>query len=203
MPLITDDVPSVSNRLKFGDLLFRGPVGQAFYRKLCETMNYIQDGYRLPPAAIIDWMGAEADVPAGWDVPDGREVSRAGIYANLYAIAGPFCGTGNGTTTWNLPDIRGATTRMVDTTVEGTAGKDPDVAGRVPANGTATPGQPGSYQADAMIVHQHSVRSSNGGSGGGWSRIGDATDDSNLTGAAGTGSETRMKNVLVLKIIKL
>jgi microcystin-dependent protein len=44
--------------------------------------------------------------PEGWLIADGREVSRT-TYAELFAEIGTTFGTGNGTTTFNLPDLRG------------------------------------------------------------------------------------------------
>lgn len=37
----------------------------------------------------------------------GQEVSRTGLYANLFAVYGTTYGVGNNTTTFNMPDFRG------------------------------------------------------------------------------------------------
>jgi microcystin-dependent protein len=42
----------------------------------------------------------------GWLIADGSEVSRT-QYADLFAVIGITYGAGNGTTTFNLPDLRG------------------------------------------------------------------------------------------------
>ena len=44
--------------------------------------------------------------PAKWLICDGRQVARAGTYAALYAIIGTAFGSGDGVTTYNLPDMR-------------------------------------------------------------------------------------------------
>lgn len=44
--------------------------------------------------------------PAGWLVANGAAISRA-TYAELFAKIGTTFGAGNGTTTFNLPDLRG------------------------------------------------------------------------------------------------
>lgn len=44
--------------------------------------------------------------PTGWLICDGSAVSRA-TYSALFAIIGEIYGAGNGTTTFNLPDLRG------------------------------------------------------------------------------------------------
>jgi microcystin-dependent protein len=46
------------------------------------------------------------NVPLGWEVCDGRPVSRTG-YAALLAAISTFWGNGDGFTTFNLPDLRG------------------------------------------------------------------------------------------------
>ena len=43
--------------------------------------------------------------PTGWLLCDGSEVSRA-TYADLYAAIGTTWGSGNGSTTFNVPDMR-------------------------------------------------------------------------------------------------
>lgn len=44
--------------------------------------------------------------PSGWLKANGAEASRT-VYAALFAKVGTFWGAGNGTTTFNLPDLRG------------------------------------------------------------------------------------------------
>ena len=59
----------------------------------------------MPIGSIIDWAGDTA--PAGWLLCDGSAVSRTD-YADLFRVAGTFYGSGNGTTTFNIPDIPGS-----------------------------------------------------------------------------------------------
>lgn len=58
----------------------------------------------LPAGSIIQWGGATA--PVNWLLCDGSAVSRT-TYASLFAAVGTSYGTGDGTTTFNLPDLRG------------------------------------------------------------------------------------------------
>ena len=44
--------------------------------------------------------------PTGWLICDGSAISRA-TYADLFAVIGTTYGTGDGSTTFNLPDLRG------------------------------------------------------------------------------------------------
>jgi len=60
-----------------------------------------------PPGVIVDYGGAAA--PDGWLICDGSAISRT-TYAALFTAIGTWWGTGDGTTTFNLPDLRGRMT---------------------------------------------------------------------------------------------
>lgn len=57
-----------------------------------------------PTGAINAYAGSIA--PTGWLLCDGAAVSRA-TYADLFALIGTTYGVGDGTTTFNLPDMKG------------------------------------------------------------------------------------------------
>jgi len=56
---------------------------------------------------------AMASAPPGWLIADGRAVSRS-TYAKLFSRISTLYGSGNGSTTFNLPDLRGEFIRGVD-----------------------------------------------------------------------------------------
>jgi microcystin-dependent protein len=58
----------------------------------------------VPTGAIMAWTADNP--PAGWLICDGRELSRS-AYANLFAVIGTTYGVGDGSTTFNLPDLKG------------------------------------------------------------------------------------------------
>jgi microcystin-dependent protein len=58
----------------------------------------------VPSGAMLPFGGAA--IPIGWLLCDGRAVSRSS-YNNLFAVTGTTYGTGDGLTTFNLPDYRG------------------------------------------------------------------------------------------------
>ena len=58
----------------------------------------------LPAGSIIQWSGSTA--PANWLICDGSAVSRS-VYPSLFAVVGTTYGAGDGSTTFNLPDLRG------------------------------------------------------------------------------------------------
>jgi microcystin-dependent protein len=57
-----------------------------------------------PVGTITQYAGAAA--PTGYLLCDGSAVSRS-TYADLFAILSTTYGSGNGSTTFNLPDFRG------------------------------------------------------------------------------------------------
>lgn len=58
----------------------------------------------MPSGAITQFAGSSA--PTGWLVCDGSAVSRT-TYAALFAVIGSTYGDGNGSTTFNLPNLKG------------------------------------------------------------------------------------------------
>lgn len=61
----------------------------------------------IPRGTIWLWAGTEASaLSLGWLVCDGSAVSRT-TYAGLFTVIGTTYGAGNGSTTFNLPNLRG------------------------------------------------------------------------------------------------
>lgn len=58
----------------------------------------------IPTGTLTAYGGATA--PTGWLICDGSAISRS-TYADLFAIIGTTYGSGDGSTTFNLPDLRG------------------------------------------------------------------------------------------------
>lgn len=71
--------------------------------------NAIPDA--VPSGAVSAF--AMETAPSGWLSADGTAVSRA-TYANLFSAIGTTYGAGDGTTTFNLPDLRGEFIRGFD-----------------------------------------------------------------------------------------
>lgn len=102
----------------------------------------------LYPAGMISpFAGPVENIPYGWMLCDGSEISRS-EYANLYNAIGVCWGIGDGSTTFNLPDMRGMFLRGVS----GDSGNDADADGRMVLNdnGGNTGNNVGSYQGDAI-----------------------------------------------------
>ena len=156
----------------------------------------------MPSGIILPFAGSASAVPVGYLLCDGSEVSRT-TFSNLFAILSVSWGSGNGNTTFNLPDLRGRFMRGVD----GTAGNDPDAASRTAIKTGGNVGNNvGSVQADELKSHSHPIRSNPAsaqfGSGPVFASINFANTTSNTTSLFG-GTETRPKNVNVNYIIKI
>ena len=108
------DVP---NTFKAGDTVSAQKLNDNF-AALQSTVN--------PPGLVAAFAGPV--VPAGWLPCDGSAVSRSN-YAALFTAIGTVHGSGDGASTFNLPDYRGRFLRGVD----GGSGRDPDSALRASA----------------------------------------------------------------------
>ncbi|MBX9268738.1 tail fiber protein [Chromobacterium violaceum] len=149
-----------------------------------------------PPGLIGFFAGPAA--PVGWLRANGTAVSRS-TYAALFAAIGTLYGAGDGSTTFNLPDLRGEFVRGWD---DGARGIE---LGRAL----------GSNQLDTVGPHDHTVkRLPDGGTlaipgtgGTSWSYAGSVSSTNQLpliTGAnTGIGSETRPRNIALLACIKI
>lgn len=82
--------------------LFFAPEGAAAVVQL--TRNGGQPNSR-PAGELTMWAGASGSVPTGWLLCNGQAVSRT-TYAALYTAIGTGFGVGDGSTTFNVPDLR-------------------------------------------------------------------------------------------------
>lgn len=141
--------------------------------------------------------------PMGYLYCNGQAVSRT-QYNQLFAVIGTTYGSGNGSTTFNVPDLRGRFLRGQNDT----SGNDPDAASRTALNAGGNTGDNiGSVQGDQFASHSHffarnrwysfdQIYNSNPGS---IYASGDPTTSASysaFTDNAG-GNETRPKNVNV------
>lgn len=153
------------------------------------TKTYVDDliasviaALTFPAGAVMSF--ARYTAPSGWLVCDGSAVSRA-TYASLWLAIGTNFGVGDGSTTFNLPDLRGEFVRGWD------FGRGVD-SGRVF----------GTFQWDEFRSHSHQIsQGSNFASG--------AFVQPNSNGPSGTvstgwtgGGETRPRNIALLYCIK-
>lgn len=62
--------------------------------------------FPTPTGAVISFAGSSA--PTGYAVCDGSAISRS-TYSNLFAVIGTTYGSGDGSTTFNVPNLKGRT----------------------------------------------------------------------------------------------
>lgn len=68
----------------------------------------------LPAGSVIAWVAASA--PDGWLLCQGQAISRS-TYAALFAKCSTDFGAGDGSSTFNIPDLRGRTVTMAGTNI--------------------------------------------------------------------------------------
>jgi microcystin-dependent protein len=104
-----------------------------------------------PTGTLHPFAGAKTSIPSGYLYCDGTAVSRSS-YAGLFAVIGTKWGSGDGATTFHLPDMRGRFARGQD---DGTA-RDVDAASRTACNaGGNTGDNVGTIQTEAYKSHTH------------------------------------------------
>lgn len=108
-----------------------------------------------PVGCVMPFLGIIE--PEGWALAYGQAVPRTGTYANLFAIIGTTYGAGDGSTTFNLPDLRGRVIAGRDN-MGGTAANRLTTGGSG-VNGAALGGNGGAethtLSTAQMPVHSH------------------------------------------------
>ena len=153
------------------------------------TSGNYNDLLNIPvvPAGKVDVFSSNV-VPAGYLECNGSEISRT-TYSDLFTAIGTTYGAGDGTTTFNIIDLRGEFIRGWDN------GRGIDVGRTL-----------GSFQLDDFKSHDHNVYphaghlggSNNSGAGGGDIV---STVESGKTSDTG-GAETRPRNIALMYCIK-
>lgn len=140
-----------------------------------------------PAGAVLSF--AMNTAPTGWLECDGAAIDRTN-YATLFTAIGTTFGEGDGSTTFNIPDLRGVFVRGW-------------------ANAKLNAGDDGIYdagrnfgteQADAFKAHSHTFKGATGSSGSGTSSR-DSVPETQNTGLTGD-IETRPRNVALMYCIK-
>ena len=154
-----------------------------------EATRYDFDGANLtgiegiPTATIVPW--SDSSVPSGFLECNGSAVSRS-TYADLFAIIGTTYGSGDGSTTFDLPDLQ-------DNVAVGKSGTK-NLASTGGANTVTSTGNVGGSTANATLSttqlspHVHGVlggyQATNQGS---YFLQGNATNRTNQTSTTGDG----------------
>jgi len=161
----------------------------------------LRDRPSVPTGSLLDFAGTAA--PSGYLLCDGSAVIRA-TYAALFSAIGTTWGAGNGTTTFNVPDLRRKTTMgSGGTPVAGIANTVGSFGGIEQVDQSGMPKHAhgvgtlatGGMSANATHTHTDSGHSHpmftqggpSGGSGSGANFVA-LSISSNTTGPVGTGT---------------
>ncbi|MBC8984099.1 tail fiber protein [Pseudomonas lurida] len=160
-----------------------------------DTDNQFKVGGWSMGQSYLLWHGGNCDLvgsvsyfimngpPNGFIKANGAAISRT-AYANLFAKVGTMYGAGDGSTTFNVPDLRGEFVRGFDD-----------------ARGVDVNRVFGSNQAQDIQPHTHTVYSSGNNTSYGYQGTGSGPGVYVATSSAGV-TETRPRNVALLACIK-
>ena len=175
--------------------------GQIITQTERDKINSLQNN---PAGTILVFAGET--LPEGYLWCDGKPYLRT-EYPNLFTAIDENWGAGDGSNTFNIPDLRGQFLRGMDRdNGSGLANNDPDIADRTDIEGNTVGNIIGSLQDDQFKSHNHDLFAYQNYTGSGGQRyfrqISDASYvEHNYTANSG-GSETRPKNAYVNYIIK-
>lgn len=159
------------------------------------TKGYVDD--RMPCGSVTAFAGSSA--PSGWLLCYGQAVSRT-TYAALYSAIGVAYGSGDGSTTFNLPDLRG----RVPAGVDNMGGSDAARLDWANTLGTAGGAQTHTLQTSEIPAHDHpaSLGGSAGGDGSGLAWASTSTTNSiAIQNTGGGGAHNNMQPTILLNWI--
>lgn len=134
------------------------------------------------PGTTVLWCAPV--VPAGYLELAGQAISRT-TYSTLFVLFGTTYGSGNGSTTFNLPDLRGEFVRGWD-------------HGRGVDSGRTF----GSNQSDELRSHAHDILTNDNELGIGRVTVGGEPTSTTYQTESTGGNETRPRNIALMYIIK-
>jgi len=159
------------------------------------TIKGDRDFEPMPKGLIVS--DGSTITPGGFLYCDGCAVSRS-TYVALFNAIGTNYGIGDGSTTFNIPDLRGA---FVRGQADGQLSMDPDWDSRISANGGNDKDNVGSFQADGLRSHSHTYHSQQGSGFVGYNPAGGWEGSYPQTSNTGDG-DTRPSNYYVRYYIK-
>jgi microcystin-dependent protein len=166
------------------------------------TQTTAASGNAIPAGSVMDYAGATA--PSGWLLCAGQAVSRS-TYADLFTAISTTYGVGDGSTTFNLPDLRGRVAVGKDD-MNGTA------ANRITSGGSGITGttlgaaggtQTHTLTTSEMPAHTHGgVLTSSGGTASMFGSCGSSSSGSTGSTGGGGAHQNTQPSMILNKIIK-
>jgi microcystin-dependent protein len=164
-------------------------------------VSYTSVGRDAPCGMVVPYAGTAA--PSGWLLCYGQAVSRT-TYAGLFATISTTYGTGDGSTTFNIPDLRGRVVAGQDDMGGTSANRLTDQTGGVDGD---TLGDTGGAETHTLTTaqmpsHTHSTTgSSNGGAGYYLLDGADNGAPQNTGSAGGDGAHNNVQPTIILNYI--
>ena len=158
---------------------------------LTNDSGFLTSADRLPIGSYIPFAGSQA--PAGFLVCNGGAISRT-TYSALFAVIGTKYGSGNGSTTFNLPNL---TDRFLQgSTTSGTvinAGL-PNITGQIYASAHSAEEQQGAFKVDNLDSSTYA-----GGGAYFWDWSFDASRSSSIYGNSSTVQPPALTCLICIK----
>jgi microcystin-dependent protein len=161
-----------------------------------------------PPSGTLQPF-AGATSPDGWLLCFGQAIARTGVYADLFAALGITHGVGNGSTTFNLPDLRGrvpagkdnmggtSASRLITNVTGGTLG----AAGGSESHTLTTDQMPSHAHAEDG-AHNNTVTTAYASGSNNFLQTGSVTRNTGSTGGGGAHNNTQ-PTIILNYIIKV
>jgi len=157
--IAADGQTPVTGNLQMGNNKITG-MAEPTSSQDATTKSYVDAGLAalitVPSGSMFMWPTVTS--PTGWLICNGSAISRT-TYATLFAVISTTYGVGDGSTTFNLPDLRGRSPFGVSTSyaLASTGGSADAVVVTHTHTATSTVTDPG---------HNHTIQPSTQGSGG-------------------------------------
>jgi microcystin-dependent protein len=103
---------SQGNAVAAGTLVAGTPYRATLRGSAWILNGFYANPFNMPLAGMMDYIGATAP-NSNFAIPIGQAISRT-TFATLFAITGTTFGSGDGSTTFNLPDLRGRVVAGLD-----------------------------------------------------------------------------------------
>jgi microcystin-dependent protein len=147
----TSASPAVADEFLFGDNSDSNNTKKATLADLIALVPTV------PTGSLTPYAGSAA--PSGWLMCYGQEVNRT-TYATLYALIGTTYGSGDGSTTFNLPDLRGRVAAGKDNMGGTSADRLTNQSGGVDGDGL---GNVGGDETHALVAGENAAHTHDSG----------------------------------------